>query len=177
MASTCPAACHASYSTVRKFLRDVVQITISRGQLCNLIRKVSAALDGPYQELLHDLPLQALLNVDETGHKHNGERWWAWCFRASLYTLFKIDPTRSGDVLIEVLGREFKGVLGCDYYGAYRRYLREFGVLLQFCLAHLIRDVKFWSFAKHLYSRPTLGPLPMLAVNKPSAQRNKRSVR
>jgi transposase len=135
--------CHASYSTVRKFLRDVVQITISRGQLCNLIRKVSAALDGPYQELLHDLPLQALLNVDETGHKHNGERWWAWCFRASLYTLFKIDPTRSGDVLIEVLGREFQGVLGCDYYGAYRRYLREFGVLLQFCLAHLIRDVKF----------------------------------
>ena len=131
--------CHASYSTVRKFLRDVVQITISRGQLCNIIRKVSAALDGPYQELLHDLPLQALLNVDETGHKHNGERWWAWCFRASLYTLFKIDPTRSGDVLIEVLGREFQGVLGCDYYGAYRRYLREFGVLLQFCMAHTIR--------------------------------------
>src|SRR3954454_24286541 len=136
-------ACHASYSTVRKFLRDVVQLTISRGQLAKIIGKVSAALDGPYQDLLHDLPLQPLLNVDETGHKRNGERWWAWCFRASLYTLFKIDPTRSGDVLIEVLGREFKGVLGCDYYGAYRRYLREFGVLLQFCLAHLIRDVKF----------------------------------
>src|SRR3954447_109809 len=33
-------ACHASYSTVRKFLRDVVQITISRGQLSNIIRKV-----------------------------------------------------------------------------------------------------------------------------------------
>jgi transposase len=33
--------------------------------------------------------------------------------------------------------------LGCDYFSAYRRYMREFGVLLQFCLAHLIRDVKF----------------------------------
>ncbi len=136
-------ACHASYGTVRKFLRDVVQITLSRGQLAKIIGKVSAALDGPYRELLHDLPLQAILNVDETGHKRNGERWWTWCFRASLYTLFKIDPTRSGDVLIEVLGKEFKGVIGCDYYGAYRRYLREFGVLLQFCLAHLIREVKF----------------------------------
>src|SRR5438874_3758549 len=136
-------ACHASYGTIRKFLRDVVRLTIARGQLAKIIGKVSAALEGPYQELLHDLPLQALLNVDETGHKRNGERWWAWCFRAGLYTLFKIDPTRSADVLIEVLGKEFKGVLGCDYYGAYRRYLREFGVLLQFCLAHLIRDVKF----------------------------------
>ena len=47
------------------------------------------------------------------------------------------------DVLIEVLGAEFDGVLGCDYFSAYRRYHREFGVSLQFCLAHLIRDVKF----------------------------------
>ena len=84
-----------------------------------------------------------MLNVDETGHKQNGQRQWTWCFRAGLYTLFKIDPTRSGDVLIEVLGTEFDGVLGCDYFSAYRRYHREFGVALQFCLAHLIRDVKY----------------------------------
>jgi transposase len=136
-------ACHASYSTVRKFLRDVVGVTISRGELARIIAKVSRALDRPYEQLLDDLPGQARLNVDETGHKRNGDRQWAWCFRAGLYTLFKIDPTRSGDVLIEVLGAEFDGVLGCDYFSSYRRYQREFGVLLQFCLAHLIRDVKF----------------------------------
>jgi transposase len=93
--------------------------------------------------LLDALPDEARLNVDETGHKQNGQRQWTWCFRASLYTLFKIDPSRSGDVLIEVLGTEFDGVLGCDYFSAYRRYHREFGVLLQFSLAHLIRDVKY----------------------------------
>jgi transposase len=131
------------YSTVRKFLRDVVQVTVSRGQLAKIIGKVCTALDEPYQELLEALPGQPVLNVDETGHKNNGERMWTWCFRASLYTLFKIDPTRSGDVLIEVLGKEFDGVLGCDCFSAYRRYMREFDVTLQFCLAHLIRDVKF----------------------------------
>jgi transposase len=136
-------ACHASFSTARKFLRDVVHVTISRGELARIIAKVSRALDQPYQELLEDLPGQAVLNVDETGHKQNGQRQWSWCFRAGLYTLFKIDPTRSGDVLIEVLGAEFDGVLGCDYFSSYRRYQREFGVLLQFCLAHLIRDVKY----------------------------------
>jgi transposase len=136
-------ACHASYSTIRKFLRDVVQLTISRGQLAKIITKVSQALDAPYQELLEQLPAQSRLNVDETGHPENGERWWTWCFRASLYTLFKIDPTRSGDVLLDVLGEEFNGVLGCDYFSAYRRYLRECNAVVQFCLAHLIRDVKF----------------------------------
>jgi transposase len=135
--------CHASLSTVRLFLRDVVGVTISRGLLAKVIAKVSTAPGGPYQELLALLPGESRLNVDETGHKDNGTLMWTWCFRAELYTLFKIDPHRSAGVLIEVLGREFDGVLGCDCFSAYRRYLRECGVVVQFCLAHLIRDVKF----------------------------------
>jgi transposase len=135
--------CHASYSTIRTYLRDVLRIKVSRGMLMKVIAKVTCALDEPYEEILARLPGEAVLNVDETGHKDNGDRWWTWCFRASLYTLFKIDPRRSADVLMEVLGKEFEGVLGCDYFSAYRRFMRECGVVVQFCLAHLIRDVKF----------------------------------
>jgi transposase len=136
-------ACHASYSTVRKFLRDVVGVTLSRGQLAKVIGKATAALQASYLEVYEELAKQARLNVDETGHKHNGDSWWTWCFRAEMFTVFKIDPHRSGDVLIEVLGREFAGVIGCDYFSAYRRYMRECNVVVQFCLAHLIRDIKF----------------------------------
>jgi transposase len=136
-------ACHASFSTIRKLLRDVVGVTISRGQLAKVIAKVSAALDAPYEALVENLAAQSRLNVDETGHRECGEQWWTWCFRASLYTVFKIDPTRSSSVLVEVLGEEFDGVLGCDYFSAYRRYMRVCNVTVQFCLAHLIRDVKY----------------------------------
>jgi transposase len=135
--------CHASYSTIRKFLRDVVGLTLSRGQLCKVIGKVSVALEASYQEVYEQLSQERLLNVDETGHKDNGVGMWTWCFRAELYTVFKIDPHRSGDVLMEVLGRDFAGILGCDYFSAYRRYMRECNVVVQFCLAHLIRDIKF----------------------------------
>jgi transposase len=136
-------ACHASYATIRKFLRDVLRLTISRGQLVKIIGKVSEALEQPYQELLERLPRESRLNVDETGHKDRGEPWWTWCFRASLYTLFKVESTRSADVLINILGDEFNGVLGCDYFSAYRRYMRECGAVVQFCLAHLIRDIRY----------------------------------
>jgi transposase len=135
--------CHASFSTVRKFLRDIVGVTISRGQLAKVIAKVGEALAGPYDELLGRLPDEPVLNVDETGHKDNGELLWTWCFKAELYTLFKIEPSRSADVLIDVLGTEFDGVLGCDCFSAYRRYMRECDVTVQFCLAHFIREVKF----------------------------------
>jgi transposase len=135
--------CHASYSTTRTFLRDVVGVTISRSELNKIIGKVSAALEKPYEELLQLLPDEPTLNVDETGHKDKGDLWWTWCFRAELYTLYHIDPHRSADVLMDILGKEFKGILGCDYFSAYRRYMRECSVRLQFCLAHLIRDIKF----------------------------------
>jgi transposase len=124
-------------------LRDIVGVTISRGELSKIIGKVSAALEGPYEELLLLLPNEPLVNTDETGHKNNKERWWTWCFRAELYTLYHIDAHRSADVLMDILGKEFKGIVGCDYFSAYRRYMRECSVELQFCLAHLIRDVKF----------------------------------
>ena len=136
-------ACHASFSTIRKFLRDVVRVTISRGELAKIVGKASESLAPAYEELFASLPMEKRLGVDETGHKENGMRRWTWCFRAALFTLFKIDRRRSAAVLVEVLGTEFNGVLGCDYFSAYRRYQRECGVVVQFCLAHLIRDVKY----------------------------------
>ncbi len=135
--------CHASFSTIRKFLRDVAQVDVSRGYLAKLIAKASKSLAAAYAELFERLPDEPVLNIDETGHKEEGRKFWTWCFRAQLYTLFRIDKLRGSKVLIEVLGKEFNGVLGCDYFGAYRKYMREFDVLVQFCLAHLIRDVKF----------------------------------
>jgi transposase len=131
--------CHASFSTIRKFLRDVVRVQVSRGYLAKLIAKVSASLAPAYAELFQRLPGEAVLNIDETGHKENGQKFWTWCFRAQLYTLFRIDKSRGSKVLVE----EFNGVLGCDYFSAYRKYMRECDVLVQFCMAHLIRDVKF----------------------------------
>ena len=136
--------CHCSFSTIRKFLRDVFSVTISRGQLRKVCDKVSDSLEYSYEELLGALPREEGLNIDETGHPENGKQLWTWCFRATLFTLFKIDPKRSSDVLVETLGLEFKGVIGCDYFSAYRKYMRlNENVLVQFCLAHLIRDVKF----------------------------------
>ena len=76
--------CHASFSTIRKFLRDVVGVTVSRGYLVKVIAKVSESLAQAYAELFERLPGEAVLNIDETGHKENREKFWTWCFRAQL---------------------------------------------------------------------------------------------
>lgn len=150
--------CHASYSTIQTFFRDHMGVSISRGQLAKTVAKASDALASPYDEMAKRLPNEPHLNVDETGHKdpQRIERagsgkpprerplaWWTWAFRAGPFTLFRIVDSRGSKVLIEMLGREFDGVLGSDCFPAYLKYMRECSVLLQLCLAHLIREVKF----------------------------------
>ena len=134
---------HASFSTIRKFIRDVLGENVSRGYLRKIIGKVTESLEKPYEELLNSLPLEKKINIDETGHKENGDKFWTWVFKAELYVLFKIDKSRGSKVLIDVLGEKFNGVLGCDYFSAYRKYMKDFNITIQFCIAHLIRDIKF----------------------------------
>jgi transposase len=134
---------HASYSGIQDFFQDVVGVKVSRGYAAKLLHKASQAFAGPYGELLQRLPQQTCLNTDETGHKDNGQRYWIWCFRAASFVLFTIDPSRGTEVLMRILGQDFQGILGCDYYAAYRKYARQCSVLVQFCLAHLIREVKY----------------------------------
>jgi len=144
---------HASFSTIRKFIRDVLGEKVSRGYLRKVIAKVSEALDAPYEELLKSLPLERTLNVDETGHKENGDKFWTWVFRADLYVLFKIDKSRGSKVLVDVLGKEFNGVLGCDYFSAYHKYMKDFNITVQFCIAHLIRDIKYLTGLRDPHTR------------------------
>jgi hypothetical protein len=135
--------CHASFSTIRKFIRDVLGENVSRGYLRKVIEKVSQSLQAPYGELLDRLPFEKKVNVDETGHKENKAKFWTWVFKADLYVLFKIDHSRGSKVLIDVLGEAFNGVLGCDYYSAYKKYMKDFDITIQFCIAHLIRNIRF----------------------------------
>ena len=134
---------HNSYRMVQEFLHDVCGAAFSTGFLAKICHKVSHILKMTYEELEQSLRVQQVLNIDETGHKEKGRRLWTWVFRSALFSLFRIDKSRGSQVLVEVLGEEFAGVIGCDYFSAYRKNMGDFGVAVQFCLAHLIRDLKF----------------------------------
>ena len=144
-------ACHCSYTTIKRFLRDLFGVKISRGYLAKIIAKVSDSTADAYDDLAKRLPDQTILNIDETGHKDYKTRMWTWCFRASLFTLFRIDPSRGSDVLVKTLGDDFNGLIGCDYFSAYRKYMKDCNVLVQFCLAHFLRDVRF--LVEHPHSK------------------------
>jgi transposase len=134
---------HGSYSGIRDFFGDVLGVKVSRGYLVKLCQKATQAFTPPYEQVLHRLPKEKDLNVEETGHREKGKKFWIWCFRAKKYIVFKIASSRGSEVLMDILGQDYSGTLGADFWGAYRKYARQCNVQIQFCLAHLIREVKF----------------------------------
>lgn len=154
----CKGACHMSYTTIQTLLAEVFGVELSTGQLAKITtKKVSAALAAPYQELRDLLPQQPQLGIDETGHKDEGKRYWTWCFRARSFIVFLIDPSRSAAVLDRVLTAAFSGVINCDYYSAYRKFMNDSSAIMQFCLAHLIRDLKFLQLSSDNVTRNWAG--------------------
>jgi hypothetical protein len=132
-----------SYRTLQEYFRDVLNIDISTGFLNKQIKRVSAALKSPYEELAGLLKHEEHLNIDETSFKKNGKLQWAWCFVSQFFTFFKIEASRGSKVLFDTLGDDFRGTIGSDFFSAYRKYGGETGVLFQFCWAHLVREIRF----------------------------------
>ena len=77
----------------------------------------------------------AAQHVDETGWKIGGRSAWLWVFADEHATLYRIRPSRGHEVVVEVLGEDYEGVLVSDCFLAYDP--------LKFtkskCAAHLLR--------------------------------------
>lgn len=131
---------HASYSGLEAFCGEVLNINVARSHLCNVIKRVNEALAPPYEELKEHIPSEPVLNIDETGWKDKGIKYWAWVFCSPLVSFFWIAQSRSSKVLEEILGETYGGTIVSDFFSAYVKYANK---LQQFCLAHLIRDIKF----------------------------------
>jgi transposase len=133
---------HVSFGGLRKFLA-ALGAHVSKGCLSEALSRVSESVKRPVDELLAALPAQENLNADETSHRENGKRMWVWTFVAAAFTVFVISPTRACSVLEAVLGTNYSGVLGSDFYGAYTLFKKKCaGVVMQLCWAHLVRSLK-----------------------------------
>lgn len=142
-------ALHASYTGTQRML-GFLGAEVCRATVCNKIMNVSAALGFSHGQLLDALPEEQYLNIDETGHKDhpfgkpaNHPKHWIWVFAAAAFTVFKIFGSRSTDALREVLGPDCEAIIGSDFYSAYKCFMKEANVKVQFCWAHLIREIKF----------------------------------
>ena len=64
-------------------------------------------------------PSREVQHVDETGWKIGGRSAWLWVFADEHATLYRIRKSRGHEVVVEVLGEDYQGVLVSDCFLAY----------------------------------------------------------
>ena len=119
-------------------LADVLGIEISLGSTQKAWEEVSQAVEAPVRQLQEQLPHEAVLNVDETGWRTNGDKRWIWTLAANRFVFYVVASTRGAEVLVSLLGAVFRGILCSDRWAVYLSYHSG---RMQLCWAHLKRNI------------------------------------
>ena len=130
--------CRLPRRLVEAMLADVLGIEISLGSTQKAWEEVSQAVEQPVGQLQEQLPCEAVLNVDETGWRTNGDKRWIWTLVAHQFVFYVVASTRGSEVLVSLLGSVFRGILCNDRWVVYLTYHSG---RMQLCWAHLKRNL------------------------------------
>lgn len=130
-----------SYGKVSEVLQDSFGLRVSRSGWCQADQRLACTARPVYAELLEAIRKSSVLYTDETGWRIGTLAAWLWVFTNSEATVYAIRDNRSSDVVVDILGREFKGILASDGFVAYDQQ-RLNTWLKQKCVGHLLRELK-----------------------------------
>ena len=131
-----------TFTGVADIFTNVFEIPMTPPTALDICTRGADAVCHKYEATGEELKASDIVNADETGSNQNGKPEWLWGFFTLTLAFFVFFPKRGGDILEKVLGKNYKGILGCDGWSTYKIYSEDYGILLQRCWAHLIREVK-----------------------------------
>ncbi|MDP2815765.1 MAG: transposase, partial [Rectinemataceae bacterium] len=120
-----------SYRKLSAFCTETLGIPLSPSGAMGVVSRVADRNIPIYETIGNVLSKQPVLHGDETGWKVRLEQWYVWimCNRSLVYLL--PDKSRSAKTPERLLGKDFEGIVVCDFYGAY-----NFLPKTQRCLLH-----------------------------------------
>lgn len=131
----------ALYGKVSEVLNDAFHLNVTRGAWQQADQRLALQAKPVYEALIEALQACAVVHGDETGWRIGTLSAWLWVFSNQKITVYTIETSRGHEVALNILGKEFKGVLVSDCFLAYDHHELE-NWLKQKCLSHLLKDLK-----------------------------------
>jgi len=129
-----------SYEKICELLKEAFGLQVTRSGWYQADERLAVMAYPVYQEVIDLIRQSAVVHVDETGWRVNVLSAWLWVFTNREITVYAIEYSRGHDVVIEILGKEFAGILVSDCFTAYNdAELADW--LKQKCLSHLLRNL------------------------------------
>jgi transposase len=130
-----------SYRKIDSLFQEVFGLSYSASAQIQTEQRLEGALATLFTRLKKEVRQSAVIHVDETGWRIGSQSAWLWTFTNANTTLYQISPSRAHDIVENLLGSDYSGLLHSDFYSAYGHHdLKE--ITKQKCLAHLLKDLK-----------------------------------
>lgn len=121
---------------IQRLVGSLYGLHLSVGAITAASDRVAAAGRAEYHTIRDRIRGSPWVHADETGWRQAGQNGYVWSFSTPTERYF-VRRGRHKEVVDEVLGEDFSGVLCCDFYAAYHHYPG----LKQRCWVHLLRDI------------------------------------
>lgn len=122
---------------IQHYLTSLHQLKISTGEIVEVLHRLTQQLQPQVAAIQAAIRASPAVQADETGWREDGKNGYIWSLSTPELRYYQYHHSRGHEVVDELLGPDFEGVLGSDFYAAYNSYRGEH----QRCWVHFLRDV------------------------------------
>jgi hypothetical protein len=122
--------------TIQWVLATVHGLQLSAGAIVAASARVATAGAATLTAIRDQVRASPAVAMDETGWRENGGNGYVWTAATPTARYF-VHGRRTGAMVDTILGDQFAGAIGCDFYAAYHHYPGA----KQRCWAHLLREL------------------------------------
>lgn len=122
---------------LRDALRDLHGVQISLGELVELLHRIKEYAQPVLDGLKAEIRASPAIQADETGWREDGSNGYIWSVSTPTVRYYEYHHSRAGEVVKHLIGQDYQGVLGSDFYAGYNIHQG----LHQRCWVHFLRDI------------------------------------
>ena len=133
---------YVPYARLSELVKSITNISMSEGTIFNLLNKAANIVMPIYEGIKEEVEKATTVGSDESGVKVKNENFWAWTWQTILATYIVIVKSRGFITVNEIFPNGFQNATYVsDAWGA---QLKTPSKRHQLCLAHLLRDLKYF---------------------------------
>jgi transposase len=110
---------------------------VSAGEIVELLHRIREHAQPLLLDLKAQIRASPAIQADETGWREDGINGYLWSVSTPTIRYDEYHHSRAGEVVKHLIGEDYQGVLGSDFYAAYNIHQG----LHQRCWVHFLRDV------------------------------------
>ena len=122
---------------IRVLLHTLYGVEVSIGEIVEVLHRLVAHAQPVLDDLKASIRASPAVQADETGWREDGLNGYIWSVCTPTIRYYEYHHSRAGEVVKQLIGEDFQGELGSDFYAGYNIHQG----LHQRCWVHFLRDV------------------------------------